>query len=170
MLFEIDHFCTSFLINIRNTKVDTITNVGPHTPEGPYPYQNSAAVSPVTAVQESTTPPASPPNIQRRISRKLRTPTKAQTSTSTKPPASPTNIQRRISRKLRTPTKVKTSTSTSTKPSTSTSRSRKRPRQHSPEDTVKRVTRSETARKTKDGYYVALDEECSSFHSSEEET
>ena len=165
-------------MNLSNNWIDqttsddrtTPTQVGPHTPEGPYPYQNSAAVSPVTAVQESTTPPASPPNIQRRTSRKLRTPTKAQTSTSTKPPASPTNIQRRISRKLRTPTKVKTSTSTSTKPSTSTSRSRKRPRQHSPEDTVKRVTRSETARKTKDGYYVALDEECSSFHSSEEET
>ena len=160
------------------------TPVGPHTPEGPYP-----AVSPISAVQESTTPPVSPLNIQRRTSRKLRTPTKAQTftSTSTKPPASPPNIQRRTSKARpstststkppasppyiqRRTSKAQTSTSTSTKPSTSTSRSRKRPRQHSPEDTVKRVTRSETARKTKDGYYEALDEECSSFHSSEEET
>ena len=151
-----------YLFNDDRTPTSQVES---HTPEGPYPYKNSAAVSPISAVQESTTPPVSPLNIQRRTSRKLRTPTKAQTftSTSTKPPASPPNIQRRTS-------KAQTSTSTSTKPLTSTSRSRKRPRQHSPEDTVKRVTRSETARKTKDGYYEALDEECSSFHSSEEET
>ena len=118
------------------------------SPPEPYPYRDSADEHGTSDLPRR---PDTPEGV-----RKVQTPTKL--------PPDQEIIQRRRPRKIRSPTKLPKSTSTKT------STSHKRPRQHSPGVNVKRVTRSDTARKNKDGYFIDLDQEVSSPSTSESST